>query len=231
MSAAAEMSATWYELSAPSSTLAVETAASIPVERLTQSAEWALGAKGEQGLARLEGTVQRAVFDGARETTLINVAREPGSRWVRHARPEACAFCRMMATRHTNRKLWYRSEESALNVVGRSFQLTNADRRMIASGQATNEELLSRRESMDTYVAGKRKGQKRVRAQRGKRAVGSKGYHDDCRCIAVEVRPGQDYEPPEYVQAWNEELAKAQANAGKNDARSILAAWRDQGAR
>ncbi|AXQ64915.1 capsid maturation protease [Mycobacterium phage Renaud18] len=191
MSAAAEMSATWYELSAPSSTLVVETAAAIPVERLTQSAEWALGAKGEQGLARLEGTVQRAVFDGARETTLINVAREPGSRWVRHARPEACAFCRMMATRYENPRMWYRSEESALNVVGRG-----------RAGRA-----------------------------RGKRKVGSKGYHDDCRCIAVEVRPGQDYEPPEYVQAWNEELAKAQANAGKNDARSILAAWRDQGAR
>lgn len=178
----ADLAATWFEMSAPASPYIAVTAPPIPVERLTKTAQWSLGASGEDGLARLDGSLQRAVFDGARDTIVLNVERT-GSYWVRHARPDACGFCRLLATRHTNRRSWYRTAQSAIDVVG----------------------------------------------GRGKRAVGSTGYHDFCRCQAVEVRDGQEYEPPEYVQAWDDEYQKARANAGKADPKSILAAWRQQG--
>lgn len=167
----AQMAATWFEMSAPASTYVAVTAPLPPVEKLATSAEWALGAQGEQGLARMEGTLQRAVYDGARDTIILNVEKT-GSRWVRHARPDACAFCRMLATRHDNPRSWYRTRESAL---------------------------------------------------------GSSGFHDHCRCQAVEVREGQSYTPPSYVQEWDDEYRKAAANAGRGDAKSILAAWRQQG--
>lgn len=165
----AQMSATWFELSAPASPYVAVTAPPIPAQRLVSSAEWALGASGEDALARMEGTLQRAVYDGARDTTMVNVERT-GSRWARHANPDACAFCRMLATRGAV----YRSAESA-----------------------TKEG----------------------------------GWHDHCRCIAVEVREGQTYEPPDYVQEWETEYLKARANAGSGDPQKILAAWRQQGVR
>lgn len=179
------LAANWFELSAPASPYVAVTAPPVSVERIVNSTQWALGAPGEQGLARLEGTVQRAVFDGARDTIVLNVGRT-GSYWVRHANADACAFCRMLATRSSNKRYWYKSDTAALDVVGR-----------------------------------------RGRA-RGNRAAGSRGYHDACRCLAVEVREGQTYEPPDYVQAWDDEYAKARANAGKSDMKSILSAWRQQ---
>lgn len=182
----ATLAAQWYTESAP--LLSYEPVLAAPnVEAFTQSAQWALGADGEAALNRMSGSAQRAVFDGARDTITLNVQSEPGARWVRHARPDACAFCRLMATRHTNRRSWYKTATSAVDVVGRA-------------GRA-----------------------------RGSRAVGSRGFHDFCRCIAVEVRRGQEYTPPEYVQQWDEQYAKARANAGRGDMKSILSAWREQG--
>ena len=184
---AADLAATWFELSDPASLYKALTATPVAVEQLASSAQWALGAQGDAALDRLQGTLQRNIFDGARETIVLNV-NNTGSYWVRHARPEACAFCRMLATRSSSPRSWYSSNTSAIDVVGRRGR------------------------------------------PRGNRAVGSRGYHDYCHCIAVEVRSGQEYTPPAYVEAWNEEMAKARANAGKGDPKSILSAWRQQGA-
>lgn len=222
VAAASEMSAAWFESSAPELDYTALTT-SLPEERLEESVRWALGGEGEKGLARLEGSAQRAVFDGARETTMLNAELEPGTRWAREARADACAFCRMMSTRGAV----YRTERDALRVSGRSADLTLSDRRMRAGGLATTDELLRRRMGQTTYVRGKRKGQKKTRAQRGKQALGDK-YHDHCYCIAVEVRTGY-YEPPEYAMEWENEYLKARSNAGTGDPRKVLAAWRELG--
>lgn len=111
---AGELAATWFEQSGPASTYRAVTAPPVPGERLTESARWALGAKGDQGLKRLQGTTQRAVFDGARNTTLLNVERTK-SRWARHARADACAFCRLLATRTGN--YLYRSRDTSATKV------------------------------------------------------------------------------------------------------------------
>lgn len=216
-SMAAQLAATWFELSLPQSTYIAEVAPPIPVEKLLASTRWALGATGNQGLQRLSGTLQRAVLDGARDTTLLNV-ETTGSRWARHARPDACPFCKLLATREAS----YRSEADALRVSGRSIDLTAKDRRMRAAGLATTDELLDRRA---TYSRGSRTGQTKTRQQRGSQALGEK-YHDDCHCIAIEVRDGQTYEPPDYAAKWQDDYLKARANAGNGDPKAILSAWR-----
>lgn len=70
-------------------------------------------------IARLSGAVQRYVTTAARDTVTSNAERE-GVRWMRDAQPDACAFCRMLATRGTiGSDEGYLSEESAKFVVGR----------------------------------------------------------------------------------------------------------------
>lgn len=110
--AAGQLAANWFEDALPASTYVAAVADPLPTEKLTSSARWALGGDGVQALSRLQGTLQRAVFDGARQTTLLNVDRT-GSRWARYASANACAFCRLLATRGAD----YRSEKTAATDV------------------------------------------------------------------------------------------------------------------
>lgn len=64
-------------------------------------------------ITRMAGATQRLVTTAARDTVTENADRE-GVRWRRHAQPDACAFCRLLATRDD-----YLTEESAKVVVGR----------------------------------------------------------------------------------------------------------------
>lgn len=232
---AAEVSATLFEEDFP--TINAVPAPALPDEQLRSSAVWALGADGDQALQRLSGTLQRAVFDGDRQTTVWN-ADANGMRWIRQARPGACAFCRMLASRSTLSDDLYRSEEAALGVVGRSVNLSIGDRRMIASGQMTREEALARRDQMQlTYQIGSRKGSPRGRRLRGIRKYGEK-YHDDCYCTAKAIPVGADpmevlfAEEPEYalsVEQWNNEYIKARSAAESGDPKAILSKWRELG--
>jgi hypothetical protein len=96
--AASALAATWFEDSSPDSPYIAKVADPLPVEKLASSAQWALGGDGVVGKDRLSGTLQRAVFDGARQTTLLNV-KATGSRWSRYASATACEWCRMLSTR------------------------------------------------------------------------------------------------------------------------------------
>lgn len=94
---AAMLAADWFEASLPDSPYMAVTADPIPRDRLEASARWALYTPGDpQG--QLSGTLQRAVFDGARETTRVNVERT-NAKWARYASANACEFCRLMAIR------------------------------------------------------------------------------------------------------------------------------------
>lgn len=200
-------------------------------EQLRKSAQWALGADGDKALDRLGGTINRHVFNGDRDTTVWN-AEANGMRWMRVARADACAFCRLLASRTDD---LYRSEEAALGVVGRSVNLSIADRRMIASGQMTREEALYRRDQMQlTYQIGRRKGSPRGRRLRGTQGMGDP-YHDDCNCTAQAVPINRDpidylYQvEPEYAalaEQWNTEYIKARQAAKSGDPKKILAQWR-----
>jgi hypothetical protein len=232
---AADYAASWFEYDFPD--LKTPVPAEPPaVDRLRKSAEWALGADGTKALDRLNGTMQRAIYDGDRNTTVVN-AQANGMRWIRKARPGACAFCRLLATRMDFDNT-YRSEEAALGVAGRSVNLSVADRRMIASGAMTREEALARRDQMQlTYQIGAKKGSPRGRRPRGTRKLGEK-YHDDCYCTAQAIPVGADpmevlyADQPDYaaqVDAWNTEYVKAREASGSGDPKKILAEWRTFG--
>ena len=48
---------------------------------------------------------------------------------------------------------------------------------------------------------------------RGTQAIGDR-FHDNCKCVAVAIRPGDTYEPPEFVAKWDKEYKAAAANGG-----------------
>lgn len=209
---AADAAATWYGES-PGPSGYVPIVGPLPeVAQLTASATWALGADGLIGRDRLQGTLQRAVWDSARSTVLANVDAESGSSWARHASSNACAFCALMASRGAA----YNSKAAAESVVGRGKEMSLGDRRARAAGQT--------RVNGHTAAGGIR--------ERGVRKLGDK-YHDHCHCIAVEVRPGQTYQPPEYVQKWDEAYIAASRETpkvGKYDAidpKAVLAHMRE----
>lgn len=208
---AAEVAAAWYAESL-STTLFVPVPGPLPAaEALTKSAQWALGGSGMIGLDRLQGTLQRSTWDAARQTIFTNTDEE-GGRWARHASANACAFCALMASRGAV----YTSEEAALKVVGRGKEMSLADRRARAAGRT--------RVNGHTAAGGMK--------TRGTQALGDK-YHDFCHCIAIEERPGQKYEPPDYVQKWDEAYilasreTKKKGRYGAIDTKAVLAHMRE----
>lgn len=96
---AGDLAADWYDESAPDLDFRATPTGMPSVQALQESTSWALGASGSAALTRLSGTLQRAVFNGARDTIVDNTARESGARWARHASANACEFCRLLATR------------------------------------------------------------------------------------------------------------------------------------
>lgn len=190
----------------------------IPDARLSANARWALLQRNP--VQALKGSAVRAVFDQSRQTMLENLAEEyrvpvkelgdAGTRWARHAAANACGFCKMLATRgavYRNRGVVYDDEAGVHRTVvaGRGASLTAGDRRRIAAGQESAENALTRRER---YVSaaraakqGKEVGDLRTGRLRGTQSHADR-YHDNCHCVAVPVRPGGSYEPPDYAQRW-----------------------------
>ncbi len=231
---AAEFSAAVFEEDFPDLAVTAVLADPPSDETLKKSAEWALGADGRKALDRMAGTIQRHIYDGDRDTTITN-AEILGMRYVRVARPNACAFCRLLASRTSLSDDLYRSEEAALSVVGRSVNLSLGDRRAIASGQMTRDEALFRRDQMQlTYQIGERRGTPRGRRTRGSQNLGDK-YHDFCKCTARAIPVGRDpldvlaQEEPEFAilaEQWNNEYQKAREASASGDPKAILSAWR-----
>ncbi|MGI5223055.1 hypothetical protein [Nocardia sp. CA-290969] len=168
-------------------------AAAPPSEQLESTVRWAVFAPtgldpANSVLSRLSGATQRYVSNSARDTLELNAGRE-GIRWARHASANACAFCRMLATRGAV----YTSEQAAGNVVGRGREMSLSDRRRRAAG-------ITRREGGRFLAGGIR--------TRGTQQLGEK-YHDNCHCLPVPIRAGDSYQPPPYVTEWDEQYIQA----------------------
>lgn len=208
-STAADMAAVWYEEAPGGVPDYVPIPAELPPpDQYAGSARWALSSPGDAAFDKLAGALQGDVWDAARNTTILNAEREPGSTYARKARPGACPFCKMLATRGAV----YTSAAAAGQVVGRGKDVsTNYD-----------------------PITGKRKrgGQaKGVRTRREDgRKIGEK-YHDNCHCQIVAVRAGESYEPPDYIQQWEQEyIAAVRASPTKGpygaiDTKAVLSNW------
>lgn len=155
-------------------------------EQLAISGRWALSTAAPA--TALRGNATRQVMNQSRDTVIVNAERE-GVRWIRKAKPNACGFCKMLATR------------AAKDLAQYSYKSEGVRRKLDRFGNPTGDYTLT--------VIGKRG------RTRGKRKLGSE-YHDHCRCTAVPIRDGS-YEPPDYVQQWTEEYDAIVKEHGTGD--------------
>lgn len=102
----ATFAADWYEDIREGPRYTATTAPPPPPERVDALARWGAGPlwsespNTELALSKIAGGLHRIVADGARQTVLTNVTRDPAKpRWAREASPTACAFCAMLTTR------------------------------------------------------------------------------------------------------------------------------------
>jgi hypothetical protein len=105
LSASSLITAEWYD-SLSDKPFAVTPAPPADLETLRYKAGWA--ATEPDPAAALQGATDRLVYDASRNTVVLNAEREE-VRYARHAQEDACAFCRLLATRG----LIYHSRESA----------------------------------------------------------------------------------------------------------------------
>jgi hypothetical protein len=205
---ASQASATFFEEDFPAINQAPVLADSLPDQKLRNSARWALRADGDQAVSRMVGSTQRAVYDADRETTVQNAGRA-GMSYVRVARPNACAFCRLLASRAANGETY-----SAAGVIQKIDPETG---KPFKDGRLT------------TVTYGRRRSN-------SKQKVG-KEYHDFCHCVAQAIPRGVD--PMEYLQLnepeaaelaarWDAEYLDARGKAESEDPRAILSEWRQR---
>lgn len=223
MAASATLSAEWYSSLDPAAAFAVETAPPVAPKALYANVGWALTQT--DALSALTGSIERQIFTVSRETIVSNVERE-GVKYARHASANACSFCRLLATRGAV----YASEAAATRVVGRGKDLSLGERRMRRSsaGLPFRPRFDSRGAAVDdtaVSLGGNKRRGKRGRflaggsgQTRGEQKLGDK-YHDNCHCIAVPVRTGDSYQPPDYVAQWEQDYFDAQ-DAAKADGKT-----------
>jgi hypothetical protein len=207
---AAQTAATIFEEDFPKQAAAapVLVADPLPVEQLAASAQWALTADGADAIDRMTGTAQRAIYNGDRETTVTN-AESRRMRYVRVARPDACAFCKMLSAR----------------TVAGSYYSGDGVRKKI--NPKTGKPYADGRLTTAVYGRGTRRGSKRAEG---------KEYHDNCHCVAKAIPARTDAleylsrtEPQaaDLAEQFNDEYEKAVAAAGgRFDPKTILSEWR-----
>lgn len=156
----------------------------------------------DAALSRMSGGLQRIVMDADRDTVTDNIDADPAKpMFARHASANACAFCALLATRGAV----YRSEQSALRVVGRGTEIKPSRPGERKRGRPA----------------------KGIRA-RGERPLGEK-YHDDCHCTVVPVFEGNEFEEAPYVAKWRQAYLDAPGKPGKAiDLKDTLASMREQ---
>lgn len=136
--------------------------------------------------ARMAGVVQQAIFGAHRNTVKVNaVASKVG--YARYARPDACAFCRILASRGAV----YGSKAGAMYV-----------------GAAT-----VRKHYSDGKDRGYRLKQGRVR---GVQSAGEK-FHDHCRCVVAPSFSHLDMNFPDYQSRFESEYDEATELLRKDD--------------
>lgn len=227
--AAASLAADWYDEARDAAGAAGRfTAITAPppdADRLGALSRWGVaplfGATpdGALALSLITGGLQRLVTGMGRQTTETSVLADPGQpMYARHASANACAFCRMLATRGAA----YTSAQNAGRVTGES--LGGKDYRKIHRfdryGYTLSRESILQGYQQRTIAAGGRKG------RATKQDIGDK-YHDHCHCVPVAVWPGQTYSPPSYVDGWDDDYIAATKAVGSSDVSAVLSKMRE----
>lgn len=169
VTAAGELSAVWYEdlraASGVSGAFSSRVDTDVEQDRFDALVRFALsplfGESDATVTSLMAGGAERVVMNGSRDTIDLNARRDVASTaWSRVARPDACAFCKMLA----GRGAVYRSEAAAGMVIGRGVDPSKA---------------------FDENGKRKRGGIGRGVKARGSRDLGASEFHDRCHCTAV----------------------------------------------
>lgn len=227
-SAGATLAADWYD-EARDDAKAAGTFRAMPAtppepERVQALARWGVGPlfganpNGVTALSLLAGGLQREVLKMPRSTVEGSATLDPaGPSYARHASANACAFCRMLATRGAV----YTSKDAAERVTGQNLGGTDY-RKMRQLGTPRGALLAGLRQS--TRDRGGRKLRDTIQP------LGDK-YHDRCHCVSVAVWPGQTFDEAPYVQQWRQQYNDSIATHGAHgaiDPKATLANWRDE---
>ena len=230
--ASAALAAEWFEdlrdAAGAARSHSAWAAATPSTERLEVLARWGVGPlfgaspDPVTALSLVSGGLARQVLSVGRDTLMESIASDPaGPTYARHASANACAFCAMLATRGPV----YTSETNARRVTGERLGGTDYRKaRRLDGGVVTAErraEILAGSRA-STRARGGRKGRDTTQA------LGEK-YHDDCRCTAVPVWPGERYEEAPYVKKWRDAYANAPGSPGEAiDVKKTLSSMRGQ---
>ncbi|MET0887904.1 MAG: hypothetical protein ABWX92_15815 [Mycetocola sp.] len=171
LTASGDLAATWYEdlrAAAVGGSFYAKSSGVVNDAHIESLVRWGVKPLFGQGsssvLSLVGGGVQRMVANAGRDTIFDNVmADRVRVGYARIPRAGCCAFCSMLASRGAV----YNSAESAGGVVGRGVDAA--------------------------ATAGKRGGQGKGVKARGARSLGSREYHDFCRCRAAPVFAGDTF--------------------------------------
>lgn len=192
VSAAADLGTVWYN-SQPSAVRFSATPAELPpVERLQGSASWALSVG--------SGENAIALLAGAAERALFDGLRQTVVDNV--AREPGARWAR-----HASANACGFCRMIATRHVGE-------DATFYSSAEAASRVVGRKQSAMAAFNRAPRK-------TRGSGELGDK-YHDNCHCVAVMIRPGQDYTPPAYVEQWNRDYIEASKQSRDPNAIALL---------
>lgn len=150
-------------------------------EQLTKEVAWGTSpARSDDVLKRMSVLMQKHVFGRHRDTVDYNALRSNYG-YTRDARPDACAFCRVLASRGAV----YGSPSAAMYVG-------------VAASRAH-------------YSDGRRRGRRWKsgrKTARGPKLPGEK-YHDNCRCLTAPLTPKVSTENPDTSGLFEEQYEEA----------------------
>lgn len=205
---AADISADWWNTMMVDPTMLAKPVQAWEQDVLKTKTRWGtskiLQGAGESAYLQMAGVVQQAIFGAQRNTVRVNAAAQKVG-YARYARPDACAFCRILASRGAV----YGSKAAALYV-----------------GASTVRK---------HYSDGKSRGYRiKAGRVRGAQAAGEK-FHDHCRCVAAPAMGHLDMNFPDYQERFEKEyyeaveLLRSSGDDGPLSLKNVTAAMRQLG--
>lgn len=151
-----------------------------PIEQITAQIRWGTSPMYSDGdpVTRLASMLQQHIF-GAQRNTVVDNSKLLGVRYARHARGDACGFCRVVASRGA------------------------------VYGSAARAKYVGATGSTAHYVDGSARGRRIKRGRvRGVQKAGEK-YHDHCRCVVGPEASHLDLALPDYYDRFEAEYDQA----------------------
>ena len=179
LTASANIGAEWYHRQAPDSGFPVRLAPPPPPADLQASVKWAIGEAVQSAGLSQQPPNPLEDLAGATERHVYDANRDT---IVANANRENVMFAR------------YASSTAC------AFCRILATRGPVYSGKGViTDPDTGKQKLVVVGVRGRPKGTRKIGTE----------YHDNCKCLAVPVRPGEVYHPPDYVDDWQSEYETA----------------------